>query len=330
MRIFGFHDDHACAYYRVKLPFDALRDLGSHEVDLNYGWNERAKDWPIILAQRLSRTNALGIWRRLSLDHRLVYEIDDDLWSIDPLNYSAYRDHDAVERDGAEVAASVAHLVIVSTEPLAEVMRQFNPNVVVCPNHIDGALLDLERPRRDRLTIGWAGGDSHLRDIGMLAPQLKRFLRDNPSVEFHDLGTDYRQAFKLPGRFTGWSTDMWDYYRNIDFDIGLAPLANTTFNRSKSAIKALEYMALGIPVIASHSPAYSGMVVHGETGYLVRQEHEWRRYLRQLVNDEAMREEMGAAGKRRAAEWTIQKGWKLWESAFESINARRVMQEVAS
>lgn len=328
MRIFGFHDDHACGYYRVLLPLDALRDLGGHEIDTNHGWADRAENAEVIIGQRISRTEALPVWRRLSLAHRLVFEIDDDIWAVDPTNFSAYQAIELEHQHAAEHAIQVAHVVTVSTPTLAEVVRPLNPNVVVLPNCVDGRLLETERPRRDRLTIGWAGGDSHIRDLALIAAQLRRVLRQE-QVEFHNIGTDYRKVANLPGRYTPWESRVWDYYEQIDFDIGLAPLVNSVFNASKSHIKALEYMALGVPVIASDSPAYSSLVVHGETGFLVRRDHEWRKYLRLLINDREMREEMGRKGRERARQWTIEGRWPEWEAAY-AVPARKQVLEVAS
>lgn len=316
MRIFAFWYADACGYYRIALPFDALRDLGGHEIDTNVGWNDRSRGYPIVIGQKVSRTEALSLWRGLAPGRNLIYELDDDLWSIDPTNFAAAATNSDATLDAAEQAVMVANLVTVTTEPLADKVRKINPNVVVLPNHIDARLLQMQRPKRDKLTIGWAGGDSHIRDLLLIAPELRRVLRDNPQVDFHNIGTDFRKLMKIPGRFTQWKIQVWDYYAEIDFDIGLAPLVKSTFNESKSHIKALEYMALGIPVIASDVEPYRQLVRHGVNGFLVRQPHEWRSRLRELINDPDLREGMGREGKETAAKWTIQEGWKLWESAY--------------
>ena len=59
-----------------------------------------------------------------------------------------------------------------------ERMSRFNPNVAVVPNMIDAALPTMQRVRRDRVTIGWAGGDSHARDLGRITTPLHRIVRD--------------------------------------------------------------------------------------------------------------------------------------------------------
>ena len=318
MKIHGFHDGHACGYYRIVLPLDALAANGV-DVTMCCGWNEMARQAQIIVGQRVGRYAALPIWRRLRAQHRLVYETDDDLWSIDPTNLSARLTHDAEVLDANIEAIRAAHLVTCSTQPLAEVLRQYHDNVIVLPNHIDGRLLDIQRPRRDQVTVGWAGGDSHLRDLDMVAPQLRRFFDRNPAVDFHNIGTDFRPYLKLPGRHSPWQVDIFDYYRLLDFDIGLAPLADTVFNASKSAVKAIEYAALGIPVIASDVAPYRSFVLDGVTGFLVRDGHEWGKRLYELASDAAMREEMGRKAKEQAAAWTIRLGWTRWRDAYGGL-----------
>lgn len=318
MRVFGFHDSSACAYYRVNMPLDVLAAHG-WDIQTACGWDERALDYPVVIGQRVGKPAALSLWRRAWLGRKLVYELDDDMWSIDETNFRALREHTPALLNAASEAIRMAHMVTASTPALADVVRPWNPNVVVLPNHIDGRLLDIERPRRDRVVVGWAGGDSHLKDFRVVAGQLRRFIAGHPDVEFHCIGSDFATPSRIPARVSGWSADIWDYYRSIDFDIGIAPLATTTFNRSKSHIKALEYAALGIPVIASDEPPYSDFVLDGVTGYLIRRDHEWSQRLRELVNDRDLREGMGRKAKERAAEFTIQRGWRLWADAYTRL-----------
>lgn len=321
LRVFAYEDSAACGYYRVRLPLEHMAAAGHDVVTHSFGLAEECEDYPIIVAQRAGAPGFEITWLKMWRDHKLVWETDDDLWSIDPTNPRAAKAYTAEMLRSVQSVTEVAHMVTVSTEPLAEVMRQFNPNVVVLPNHVDGAIFDIERPHRDRVTVGWAGGDSHLRDWAYIAPHLRRFLDRNPHVDMHTVGADFRQAAKIKARHTDWSADIFDYYRSIDFDIGIAPLEATVFNRSKSRIKALEYAALGIPVIASDSEPYRGFVLDGVTGFLVRHPHEWERRLRELANDEEMRTEMGAKAKEHARGFAIQDGWRLWEQAYRQLEA---------
>lgn len=325
LTIFGYpHQADGSGYYRFYLPFKHLARGTDHRIALPQPGTrftpdlDQAADLDMIVGQRFIGPEGQALWDGWKTKTKLVYENDDDVLHPDNSSGLALWHDEDIRRTFCH-NVSISDLVTVSTEALAEQMRPLNPNVVVIPNHVDGDMLFLERPRRERLTVGWAGGMSHLIDWMEAAEPVRELLETHPTVDFHFCGTDYSPLLKMTCRFTPWREDTWSYFKAIDFDIGLAPLADTVFNRSKSWIKALEYMALGIPVIASDRPAYRDMVVDGVTGFLVRTEAEWRARLNDLVNDEAMRVEMGAKGREIARQWTIQTGWKLWRDAYEGV-----------
>jgi glycosyltransferase involved in cell wall biosynthesis len=199
-------------------------------------------------------------------------------------------------------------------------MRQYNPNVAVCKNRIDESMLSIVRPRRDKLVIGWAGGPSHFEDMREASYGLRRMLDWYPkTVEAHFIGADMRRIVRRQARFDKWQATTSDYYKLVDFDIWIAPLRASRFTDAKSAIKAMEYGALGIPVVASAVTPYNDYVIDGVTGWLVRTPQEWVQRLRELVNDEAMRTEMGCKAREVASQHTIQTGWRDWESAYKAI-----------
>lgn len=344
IKVAGIEDTTACGYYRIRLPFDYMAMNGHDARYAADGKSLEDNDFPIIVAQRMGYPGFEFQWLKMWRDHKLVWETDDDLWHVDPTNVRAMRVFTPELLAAVENCATTAHMITVSTEPLAEVMRQFNPNVHVLPNHVDDGLFQVERKRADQLTIGWAGGDSHYRDLDMIARPVRRFLERNPKVGLHIIGAEYRDVLGVSHqphlfindkgqkracdgikgrtadvRHTGWSKSLMGYYQAIDFDIGLAPLIPSVFNRSKSHIKALEYAALGIPVIASDEPPYRDFVVDGVTGFLVKRDHEWGLRLRDLVNDHAMRESMGAKAREHARQFSIKEGWKLWETAYRTL-----------
>jgi glycosyltransferase involved in cell wall biosynthesis len=320
MRVLGLNSDGqlGCGYYRMLLPLGELTRRG-HDVAICGTW-VRQPDYDVAVAERIGNRGEVDRWRALAEHAALVYEVDDDLFNVEPTNLRAYPmlSDPELRRDMARCIA-LSDLVTVSTQPLAEVVGQFNPNVAVLPNHIDAAMLELQRPRRERVTVGWAGGDSHLLDLQVAAGQLRRFLDRNPAVDMHFVGTDYSRLVRRTCRYTPFQAGVWNYYQVIDFDVGLAPLASNVFNRSKSHIRCLEYAALGVPVVASDVPAYRGIVIDGVTGFLVRRDHEWQPRLRDLVNDEAMRAEMGAKAREHAAGWAIQGGYRRWEQAYRRL-----------
>jgi glycosyltransferase involved in cell wall biosynthesis len=333
--VWGIHDTvtpddlraTGCGWHRIILPFGQLQ---THGWDTRYGPGKpglEADPYRIIVAERLDRPDVLGDWRRLRARHRLVYEIDDDVFTVDQLNLNAYRVYsNPIHRDAVSHCAEIADLVTVTTEPLAEVMREHNPEVRVLPNYIPEEMLSIHRTRwaktgkNRKVTLGWAGGASHTWDVALIAESVRNFLESHADVELHLIGCDFRKTFcRKQTRFTEWDYDHHKYYRNIDFDIGLAPLRGTVFDASKSYLKALEYAALGIPVIASDVEAYRGFVIDGVTGFLCRTQKQWRKALRDLVHDDGLRESMGEKAREHARDFTYEGHWQRWAEVYKEL-----------
>ena len=254
-----------------------------------------------------------------------VYEIDDDITAMEPSN-----DPFATDPRGPESVRYCirrAEMVTVSTPYLAGLYAPLNSNIRVLPNFVKAGLLDMPRIRRDRVTIGYQGGASHLVDMCAVQDELRDVLDANPDADMHWIGVDNspltwvrRPWLRERCRFTRWSEDVGDSYRAVDFDIAIAPLAGgdlVPFNRAKSSIKALEAAARGIPVIAQDMEPYSDFVKDGETGYLVRTGEEWVKRLTDLIHDEAAREELGRNAREQAKACTIEGNWQLFEKAYE-------------
>lgn len=309
------------------MPLDAISSNADHDTQYGVKMPEEYlndKD-AVIIGQRVCNPAPAHLWKKLAEDGRkLIYEIDDNLFGIDPSSTSAF---EFFNRPGIQenirYSAHIASRVIVSTEPLAEIMLRLNKDVVVCPNTIPSWLLKEQPARRKEkegaVTIGWGGSPTHHMDFEVVRNHLRRVMDRHDNVEFHAIGTNYASWMKLPKdkcRFTPWITDVPGFFRTIDYDIGIAPLKNHVFNRSKSHIKALECAALGIPIVASNVEPYRNFVIHGVTGFLVDQDHEWGSHLRDLINDEGMRNEMGANAKKLALEHTIEGNISTWERAY--------------
>jgi glycosyltransferase involved in cell wall biosynthesis len=253
----------------------------------------------------------------------MVYEIDDDLLDVDPSNTQAWNFFTKPEiRANVIRNIKVADLVTTSTAPLAEVVSKYNKNVAVLPNCIPAALLEAPpAPGRKGVVIGWSGGASHRLDLAELGSNLSRFVHRHPDVSLHAIGDAEASAQLAKGvtdraKFTPWIESVPGFHAAIDFDITLAPLRASTFNRSKSAIRCLEAAALGIPVVASDFGPYADFVRHGETGLLARWPHQWMSHLKQLL-DPAARQEMGANARKLAERHTIEGSIELWEKAYQ-------------
>jgi glycosyltransferase involved in cell wall biosynthesis len=324
----------------MKLPLTELAKRG-HEVtfadagDDGHPHTITLKDlqgYDVIVAQRWNKHTGLEVWRRARGPYsRLVYELDDDLWNITAENWNAYRLYNQPDiRDAVQHSAEVADLVTVTTGPLAEVMREVagHDRVTVLPNCIPELATRLPRKDRRRPRVGWMGGASHGVDVGQVAAPVRRFLRRFPQWDLQLNATDYRDTFRVPdGRvfFVPWVPvyeNPEKFYASIDFDIGLCPLYPTQFSRAKSAVKALEYGARGIPVIATDIEPYREVITHGTDGFLVRRDHEWLTYMSVLARDSELRAKMGEAAREMALRHLISDGADAWEQAYLGMFGR--------
>jgi glycosyltransferase involved in cell wall biosynthesis len=81
------------------------------------------------------------------------------------------------------------------------------------------------------------------------------------------------------------------------FDIGIMPLPNNEWAKGKCGFKALQYMALQIPTIASPVGVNSKIINHGKNGFLCLSQHEWEDCLAMLIENKTLREVMGKDGR---------------------------------
>ena len=158
-------------------------------------------------------------------------------------------------------------------------------------------------------------------------PALRRLMdEEGPRVEAHFWGP--RPPAELPAvRHHAVVHDYDRFLRRFSaagFEIGLAPLADDVFHRSKTNTKFREYGACGIAGVYSDVEVYSDCVRHGETGLLVGNDAEaWYRALRRLVDDADLRERI-----RRQARAEIEEHYA--QEKFEAVFLRQIEQLVGS
>lgn len=324
--------------YRCKMPGDELARLG-HEVRtamlFDREWARTGAD--VVVAQRVCQTRPSIGWqllcreRRATGQHGMVYEVDDDLFGIDDKTNPLGRafQHPVVQENMRDNVRA-ADVVTVTTEPLAEVIRKVRRDadpdtVVVVPNAVRAETLTTARRREPaRYTLyGWQGSDTHGADWAVAGDAVVQVLRDDRAkTRLRFLGTHHLGAFPAPWDgarldYLPWTTDIDEHYRRVaDLDVALAPLARTRFNRSKSALRVQESLALGVPVIASDVPSYRGWVEHGVTGLIVpASTAKWVEAMR-LMQDKNRRAEMAAAGREAAQAWTVERTIGRWVDAY--------------
>jgi glycosyltransferase involved in cell wall biosynthesis len=80
------------------------------------------------------------------------------------------------------------------------------------------------------------------------------------------------------------------------------PMPDDPWSRGKCSLKALQYMAMGIPAVCSDVGANRDVIRHGENGFLVETPQEWLEYLRILIEDPALRARLGKEARKTVEE----------------------------
>jgi glycosyltransferase involved in cell wall biosynthesis len=311
----------ACGWYRCNTPGVELNKRGHHvmlhgEFDL-----EAIPFLDVIIFQRQCQDTAIeAIDRANQFGATTVYELDDDLWNIDPTN-PAYEfwNQPGMLQSLVECVRKVK-VVTTTTPRLAQVLSRFNKNVYVLPNMLPQEYWQVEQvdqKRKDTLVIGWAGSQHHWIDLKILEGIIEQILDEYPFVEFHIAGAK-EMPFKPHDRLIKIEPVGLEDYAEIlsGFNIALAPLTDSHFNKCKSDLKFVEYGMVGSAVVASKVEAYTNTIIHGENGFLARNAKDWLKYIKRLVEDEKLRSTVSANAKKYAETRTIEKNIGLWEKAY--------------
>lgn len=148
--------------------------------------------------------------------------------------------------------------------------------------------------------IGWIGSPSTWAYVRPILPLLEELARTGRAT-VRIVGAGAKNGVEgMPGmKFVDWSEER-EVADVQAMDIGIMPLPDEEWARGKSGYKLVQYMACGLPVVASPVGANRVIVMDGRTGILAASEPEWKSALSQLIDDPALRQKMGAEGRVRA------------------------------
>jgi len=254
------------------------------------------------------------------LRKKIIYDFDDAIWLTDRVHESLIA-RILRSRSKVESVCRMSYRVSCGNMYLASYARKFNSNVVVNPTTIDTQFRDPPRPRKHGmqpgLTIGWTGTQSTLKYLEPLGKVVGHIIAKHPDVQFC-IVADKSPTFKWPStRFVPWvkATELEDL---LNFDIGVMPLPDDDWARGKCGFKALQYMALGIPTIASPVGVNEEIIQHGKNGLLASSDDEWIACLERLILDETLRKSLGTAGEQTVTDrYSVKSNSKLFLSLFD-------------
>lgn len=336
-------DQTGCGYYRLIWPAQSLAAAG---VDVTVVTDKKSPYMfqakmvgrdkmvdvllppgaDVVVLQRPTHKflcQAIPIMRRKGV--AVVIDMDDDLSAIDANNPAFTIMH---PRQGGEhswqnvqAACEAATLVTVSAPSLLDVYARRTAGDVLF-NYVPRTFTEY-RPAESMPFVGWAGAIvSHPNDLQQLGPTISRVLRDfgafrlvGPGDRLETvIGSTLAEKIDVTGKidFLEWHRGLADH-----IGIGVAPTANTRFNRAKSWLKPLEYAAVGVVPVSSMRDEYVRLEREYGIGLIAKSPKDWYRHVKQLVTNDGLRRELSASWRTVVIEHlTIERNAYRWLDAW--------------
>lgn len=315
--------------------YDSLPLLGFRLSGFVKRWNRRTdlvalERWSpdvVVLERELFSDATFDVEQALRrIAKRLVLDIDDGLF--------------ALHRHKFEVLCGLSDHIFAGNELLAERVRTINPRVTVIPTCVNGEKFPVLSAKRQVLglstehsalstpfVLGWTGTAGNIEYLEALREPLRQLVREFP-MELRIIAESDRPLRRLgfnrdgiPTRFVRWgeATEITDLQT---FDVGLMPMPDTEWTRYKCGLKILQYMAAGVPAVASPVGVNSEIIRHGINGWLATTPDEWRFVLKQLWSDPGRRESVIPAARKRVEErFSVQVQLPRLVACLEAVRA---------
>lgn len=225
----------------------------------------------------------------------LIFDFDDAIHIHKPsVNFGAFDRLKSTNRVAKTV--EMADHVVVPNDYLADYSRQFNDCVTVVPEAENTERLQPRAPHQGRArTIGWVGSPSTAKYLKTITPALQEVSRRYPDLSVRVVGGHY-EADGVRTELVDWAFENESQLFQ-GLDIGLMPLPLEEWSKGKSGCKMRQYMASGVPGVATNIGYNQELVAHGQTGFLATSQEDWIHALTRLIEDSTLRNSIAKAAR---------------------------------
>jgi glycosyltransferase involved in cell wall biosynthesis len=291
----------------VRAYIDRIRLLGDlRRFDAVFVYREAALLGPAFLEKMVARRGL-----------PIIYQLDDPLFIPYTSPSNGYLSYLKFFGKISEICR-LSKVVMVNSTQIREYVSQYNQNIWQVPSVVDTTQYefrpDLLEVKPEEVCIGWSGSPTTIGNIRVIAGALRQ-LAERVKHRVHLIGGT---EFDLPG--VPYVAQKWSAETEVadlrKMQVGMVPLPVNEWNKRKFYMKTAQYMALGIPTVATPLGSNPEVVEHGVTGFLADSEEEWIKYLSLLINDHELRLQMA-----QAAATAAQKKYSLEGNTGKIIGA---------
>jgi glycosyltransferase involved in cell wall biosynthesis len=227
------------------------------------------------------------------LAKRMIYDIDDLVFLNPPSSKNPLVHYLRSPKNHISLMRSADH-VITCTPYLDKFVRRYNQNTTDISSTINTSLY---HPKKDyavkeKFIIGWSGSHSTSKYLHLLDEVFQNLAKQH-SFKLLVMGDETFQLEGVEVEALPWKEEYEVAVLNR-FDVGVYPLPNEEWVLGKSGLKALQYMALGIPTVATGIGTIFRIVEDQENGFLVETKKEWEERLVELMYNQDLRKKIGS------------------------------------
>ena len=254
------------------------------------------------------------LWLLRRVSRRLAFDFDDAIFCNSDGSPSATR----MQRFSAMIRA--CDHVLAGNRFLTASAKAFNPAVTLLPTCVaaQAYAVTVDKPA-NVIDVVWIGSSSTRKYLVAALPSLRLAAGRFPGLRLKIIADFDLPDAGLPTMAVRWNanTEAADLASS---HIGIAPMRDDDWSRGKCALKVLQYMAAGLPVVSSDCGANAEIIEDGVSGFLVGDDAGWETRLIQLANDAGLRHRMGEAGREKArSAYSIEPVFLRMRSVVDSL-----------
>jgi glycosyltransferase involved in cell wall biosynthesis len=258
----------------------------------------KARNYDLVYILREAALLGPPIFERLIHQTRvpIVFDFDDAIFVSYRSPSNGYLSYLKFASKTKTICRLASH-VMVGNPYLADYARQVNAHVTVIPTTIDTERYRVPPPKTSDgpPVIGWTGSHSTVQHLDTLRGALKK-LAAKESFRLRVIGASSYQCDGVDVETIRWraKTEVED----LDpIDVGIMPLPDDKWSKGKCGLKALQFMAMGIPTVCSPVGVNTDIIQDDQNGFIARTEEEWIDKLSRLLRSPELRQRLGRAGR---------------------------------
>lgn len=213
--------------------------------------------------------------------------------------------------------------VFAVNKVIADYAEKFNDDVHIVPMTVD---TERYKPRENKIKnnqpiVAWVGTRTNQPNIELAVPAMRKLRKDHEFI--------FRIVADEPMTFEGLDVEFikWEFKKEVpllqESDIGIVPVKESSWSPWKFFFKTIQFMSLGMPIVATATGSNVEIIEDGVNGFLVKTEQDWHDKIKLLIENGELRSKLGKEARKTVLErFDIKKQYDFLEIKFKQANKK--------